>query len=132
MIEREDFPESLKSIAAARRYVAERLSDLEESEIEALTLMVSELATNSVRHAHSGFRLQIETEGLMVRIEITDLGSGSPQMSSPKVTDPSGRGLRIVDLLADSWGVEATASGAGKSVWFKMAVRNLQSNGLNV
>ena len=38
-------------------------------------------------------------------------------MRSPKPTDPSGRGLKIIDMLSSDWGVEQSA-GAGKTVWF--------------
>ena len=39
---------------------------------------------------------------------------------SPKPTDPSGRGLKIVDMLSAGWGVDPIAA-HGKTVWFTIA-----------
>ena len=41
-------------------------------------------------------------------------------MRSPKPTDPSGRGLKIIDMLSAEWGVDHRAA-AGKTVWFTVA-----------
>jgi hypothetical protein len=40
-------------------------------------------------------------------------------MRCPGPTEPSGRGLRIVDMFAEKWGVEQHAAG-GKTVWFTL------------
>jgi len=88
--------------------------------MEAVELMVSELATNCIRHTNSGFELTITRAGGEIRIEATDGAGGTPEMRSPKPTDPSGRGLKIIDMLSTGWGVEQSA-GAGKTVWFKVS-----------
>jgi hypothetical protein len=54
-----------------------------------------------------------------VRVEVRDTASGQPAMRSPGPEDTSGRGLRIVDMLAARWGVRY-ASGEGKTVWFTL------------
>jgi hypothetical protein len=41
-------------------------------------------------------------------------------MRSPKPTDSSGRGLKIIDMLSAGWGVQS-ASGLGKTVWFTIS-----------
>ena len=41
-------------------------------------------------------------------------------MRSPKPTDASGRGLKIVDMLSARWGVQSRAT-AGKTVWFMIS-----------
>jgi hypothetical protein len=41
-------------------------------------------------------------------------------MRSPKPTDPSGRGLKIIDMLSAGWGVQSE-SGMGKTVWFTIS-----------
>ena len=79
--------------------------------------MVSELATNCIRHTDSGFDLTITRAGGDIRVEATDGAGGRPEMRSPKPTDPSGRGLKIIDMLSAEWGVDHGAT-AGKTVWF--------------
>jgi hypothetical protein len=79
--------------------------------------MVSELATNCIRHTDGGFELTITRTGGGIRVEATDGAGGTPAMRSPKPTDPSGRGLKIVDMLSAEWGVDQHAA-AGKTVWF--------------
>ena len=111
-----------QSVGAARRFTKDALSGRPRELIESAVLMVSELATNSIRHAMTGFQLTIACEPEAVRIEVTDVGGGSPQLQSPGPEDPTGRGLRIVDELADDWGVQRTTK-HGKTVWFKVAAR---------
>jgi hypothetical protein len=43
-------------------------------------------------------------------------------MRTPGPTDPDGRGLQIVDMLASSWGFDALPEG-GKTVWFALATK---------
>jgi len=111
-----------RSVGAARRFTEEALSGRPGELIESAVLMVSELATNSIRHAMTGFQLTIACEPDAVRIEVTDRGGGSPRLQSPGLDEPTGRGLRIVDELADAWGVKRSAKD-GKTVWFEVAAR---------
>ncbi|MGO9821470.1 MAG: ATP-binding protein [Solirubrobacteraceae bacterium] len=111
-----------RSVSAARRFTEEALRGRPRELIEPAVLMVSELATNSIRHAMRGFQLTIACERDAVRIEVTDRGGGNPRMQSPGPDEPTGRGLRIVNELADAWGVQLSAKD-GKTVWFKVASR---------
>ena len=111
------------SAAAARRFVASQLSDISTDALEKITLMVSELASNAIRHARTGFRVGVERTAGVVRVDVTDSGDGDPARRSPDPTEPAGRGLRIVAALADEWGVHH-ARGAEKTVWFTLDVRN--------
>jgi anti-sigma regulatory factor (Ser/Thr protein kinase) len=109
------FPIGSASVAQARRFVRQALSDRPEV-LEPVELMVSELATNAVRHADSPFEVVVDSTDAQVRIEVSDDGPGAPARRSPDPLSPSGRGLWIVDLLADQWGVTPVAG--GKRVWF--------------
>jgi anti-sigma regulatory factor (Ser/Thr protein kinase) len=88
--------------------------------IETVGLMVSELASNCVRHTDSRFDLSIILTAREIRVEATDHGGGEPCLRSPAPTDPTGRGLFIVDTLAAAWGVEHRDA-SGKTVWFAVA-----------
>lgn len=105
------------SVTAARRFVRDVLSDRPPELVDAAELMASELATNCVRHAHTEFELTIDTED-QIRIEVRDRGEGRPTLLSPAEREISGRGLRIVEAMADAWGVIPGAD--GKAVWFTL------------
>lgn len=84
-------------------------------------LVVSELVTNSVRHARAPRGHVILTRfaclGGAVRIEVHDANAGEPEMRSASPTEESGRGLALVDLVtAGRWGV-SERKGPGKMVW---------------
>jgi anti-sigma regulatory factor (Ser/Thr protein kinase) len=111
---RRHFQCDVNSVPESRDFVKEALVDL-SSEIRAsVALMVSELATNAVVHARSAFVVTVDRTGSSVQVEVSDQGQGNPQLISATPQDPHGRGLRIVERLSDSWGIE------GRSVWFTL------------
>jgi anti-sigma regulatory factor (Ser/Thr protein kinase) len=114
------FPHEAQSVPAARRFATTALRGASTEILEAVELMVSELATNCIRHTNSGFDLTIIRSGPEIRVEATDHAGGTPTMRSPKPTEPSGRGLKIIDMLSAGWGVQS-ASGLGKTVWFTIS-----------
>ncbi|MFP5256707.1 MAG: ATP-binding protein [Acidimicrobiia bacterium] len=119
MTVRQTFPAEVTSVAAARRFVAGELADL-GARVETVVLLVSELATNAVRHATSAFELSIERSNGLVRVEVADQGAGTPQKQPHDIEAPSGRGLQILEALADEWGV--TERQPGKAVWFTLGL----------
>jgi anti-sigma regulatory factor (Ser/Thr protein kinase) len=89
-------------------------------------LLTSELVTNALQHTTGGAVLTATLTpgppGGRLRVEVQDSLSRRPQ-PRPPVTDDygtSGRGLLLVQALADAWGVNAGAS--GKVVWFELAL----------
>lgn len=124
MSERRAFENSPDVVAEARRFVTERLGEVSPELARIVGLMVSELATNCVRHTTSDFTVEIERTAREIRVRVSDRGEGMPVIRSPDATDPSGRGLQLVDELADSFGVDHDAARlAGnetgtKTVWF--------------
>jgi anti-sigma regulatory factor (Ser/Thr protein kinase) len=113
------FTADARSVSAARRYVREVLCLHPRAQLDAVELMVSELATNSVKHAHSAFEVSIDDSRGEIRVEVRDTGRGQPVLRSPTPIEPSGRGLRIVDALSRAWG--SMDSPEGKTVWFTLA-----------
>ena len=116
------FPATPAAVSEARTYVADALDGSAPEVVETVSLLVSELATNSVRHAAAGFTLDIQRRPDRIRVAVSDSGPGNPQVRSPEPVEPSGRGLLIVEALSEDWGYEPTADGAGKTVWFEVAV----------
>jgi anti-sigma regulatory factor (Ser/Thr protein kinase) len=103
-------------VPAARRFVRDVLREQSRELLDAVELMASELATNCIHHAQTCFELKIDDAQSQVRVEVRDSGQGRPVPRSPAPTDRTGRGLRIVEALADAWGVDRSSS--GKTVWF--------------
>ncbi len=111
------FPAIPQSVHAARRFATDTLGGSAAATLEAVELMVSELATNCIRHERTSFHITILGSTREVRIEVTDSGTGTPTMRSPGPDEPSGRGLQIVDMLSERWGV-LPEQPSGKTVWF--------------
>ncbi|MEV6422353.1 ATP-binding protein [Streptomyces sp. NPDC051662] len=95
---------------------------------DAALLVLSELLTNAVRHARVSPGREIETRYLPVhlpaphglRIEVHDACPVHPARRTGNVDACDGRGLVIVDALADEWGV-ADRVGVGKMVWARIS-----------
>ena len=87
---------------------------------DAIQLVVSELVTNSLKHAgltpKDRIGLVAQRSPGKIRIEVWDPGPGfdPPKLDSSLLMRPSGWGLYLVDRLADRWGVER---GGGMRVW---------------
>lgn len=115
-----DDPEALTSVrhmvhAAARSWrAADRADDV--------ALVTDELVTNVLLHTAGGALVSVWPLGgeeRRVRVEVTDHSSSPPQLLTPGESAVSGRGLLLVDRLADVWGVESR--GSGKSIWCEFA-----------
>ncbi|WP_406726759.1 ATP-binding protein [Streptomyces sp. GD-15H] len=94
-----------------------------------VALVVGELAANAVRHGRvpgHDFRLRIaldEAAGL-VRIELADAAAAKQPPAAPPSSCPdgeSGRGLLLVDVLAECWGWKPRDP-VGKTVWAEVAI----------
>lgn len=120
------FPADPLSVPAARRFATDALRDIPTELRQAVELMVSELATNGIRHGRTSFELEIERTDTEIRVAVTDRGGGNPRMHSPTPDEPTGRGLRIVDMLSERWGVGKTTSN-GKTVWFTVSTPDTAS-----
>jgi two-component sensor histidine kinase len=107
-------------VRAARRLVADVLAEAHyPGDADTVLLLVSEVVTNAVRHAATPFELTINVSGPEVMVAVIDHDRiHRPQVRNPRPQDTSGRGLRIVDELASSWGTELVDADA-KRVWFR-------------
>ena len=118
--ESEQFLPVPPAVGAARRFVDRTLVawGVAGEHADAM-LVVSELATNVVRHAGSPFLVSVARRGGQVRISVRDIGRGGPTVRCATAESTSGRGLALVAAVSSSWGVEPEAD--GKSVWADIA-----------
>jgi PAS domain S-box-containing protein len=116
------FPAACASVGEARHFLLEQLRGDRDEDVQPLVLMLSELATNAVQHADTAFEVDIsispEVDGRSVHVRVTDEAPGFPVPQAPPADGLRGRGLRIVESLADAWGIEVQHGRTGKTVWF--------------
>lgn len=119
----------LRAPGAARRFLRDRLHEwgIGEDRLDTAELCLSELATNVIMHARTSSELTVHLEDDVLTVVVRDLGgssrSGDPGVvsSAEDLEDPmqiSGRGLMLVEALADRWGSEVDASGT--TAWFAL------------
>jgi hypothetical protein len=84
--------------------------------VESTELLVSEVVANAVRFATRPITLRLLCTDVL-RCEVEDDSPVVPRMRHARLSDEGGRGLFLVDTLAESWGV--TRLSTGKVVWFE-------------
>jgi anti-sigma regulatory factor (Ser/Thr protein kinase) len=109
-----NLPRLPDSVGAARQLVNGHATSLGAQERQDAALMVSELVTNAVVHGVGAISLRI-VEAEAVRVEVADEGNVA-LAPSPEPGAHGGWGLRIVEQLADDWGI---LEGSTK-VWFRL------------
>ncbi|MFD7707056.1 SpoIIE family protein phosphatase [Streptomyces sp. NPDC059785] len=110
-------------VASARQQLRELLHDWSsEDQVDSAVLMASEMVTNVLVHTDGDALLVAELGGesgrRRLRVEVTDSSDDLPHKRRPGELASSGRGLVLMELLADAWGVEPR--GEGKSIWFEL------------
>ncbi|MEV7072615.1 ATP-binding protein [Streptomyces sp. NPDC091972] len=117
------FPADPGAVRAARTAVRDRLTAWRlDGLADIAALLVSELVTNSLRHATGpiGVRLvRPEGAGGVLLVEVSDPLPDPPRERVAGLDDESGRGLQLVARAADRWGTRPGTS--GKTVWFELS-----------
>ncbi|WP_230205258.1 ATP-binding protein [Parafrankia elaeagni] len=85
-------------------------------------LLVSELVTNAVLHARDDAAVEIRANSDVLWVGVDDRDSRRPAVQPVDAGALGGRGLRLVDVLSDDWGVRHV-QGDGKTVWFTVSRR---------
>ncbi|QHC24667.1 ATP-binding SpoIIE family protein phosphatase [Streptomyces sp. GS7] len=110
-----------REVGRARRLVGDQLVRWGlDPAVETAQLLVSEIVTNAVQHAHTQqvvLRL-VHTDALLC--EVSDDDHALPQLLNAGPGDAFGRGLRVVSRLAREWGTSRTAG--GKTVWCEQSL----------
>jgi anti-sigma regulatory factor (Ser/Thr protein kinase) len=88
-------------------------------------LVLSELVTNALRapaprDRQVGVRITRAVGEGRLRLEVSDAGGGRPEVREPGADETGGRGLLLVQALADHWGYETRTAGIGKTVYAEL------------
>ncbi|WP_225753573.1 ATP-binding protein [Actinotalea sp. Marseille-Q4924] len=88
-----------------------------------LALLTTELVANAQKHGPAGGRVAVTVRGTadVVRVEAVDEGTTHPVVRHPPQDAVDGRGMLLVQHLAQRWGSELLPDG-GKVVWFTLRV----------
>jgi len=116
-----DLPPTSASVPAARRVVRDLLAvwDVPHDREDA-ALLVTELVTNVVDHVQGevDLTLELSVSDTWLRIAVVDGSSIRPVVQELSHERPRGRGMRMVEAIADRWGAEDHKG--GKRVWFDL------------
>ena len=128
-LEHELRPGDPSSVAMGRSLVSRALADpgnaitLSPAVLDDAVLAASELVTNAVAAAHDRICVAVEFVDGLARVAVYDDGPGDP-VACPRTADqPHGRGLSIVEMIAQRWGVRLEPP--GKWVWAEFPVIRL-------
>ncbi|RZB18564.1 phosphatase [Streptomyces sp. F001] len=110
-------------VAVARQELRDLLHDWSSADqVDTAVLLLSEMLTNVLVHTDADALLVAEVTGepagRRMRVEVTDASDDLPHKRRPGELASSGRGLMLIEMLADAWGVDPR--GEGKSTWFEV------------
>lgn len=107
---------AIGSAREARAWLTQRLLDTPDAVVDAATLLLSELVTNAVLHAGTDIDVGLDLVPGGVRVEVADRHPVHPSVKGYSADAATGRGLVLVDAMAEEWGVADAPP--GKVVWF--------------
>jgi anti-sigma regulatory factor (Ser/Thr protein kinase) len=87
--------------------------------VDTLLLLTAEVVTNAVLHGRSEVVLRVGRVGSRVRVAVGDENTRLPQRREVDPEALNGRGIALVEALADAHGIEVDP--LGKTVWFDVA-----------
>jgi hypothetical protein len=113
------------NVASARHFVGGALAGcgLDPSEV---CLLTGEVVSNAILHAGTHFTVTVKCSAKQVRVEVLDMNPRMPLRNPATVDSVDGRGLALVQDLAQAWGVDSTPS--EKTVWFELAAQAMASS----
>jgi anti-sigma regulatory factor (Ser/Thr protein kinase) len=112
-------PDEEHSARRARGFLTEAYCAAHHARVlDEAQLLVSELVTNAVRHGGPPVRVRVscEGDGPALHVRVSDGNPLPPVRRDVAPEAEGGRGVALVDIISDRWGVEHDA--AGKTIWF--------------
>jgi len=114
-------PRDAQAPALARQLVRRLCADaaVADGVSETVVLLTSETVTNSVLHGRGRVQLRASSGSGCIRVEVADGSRRAPVTAPVGAQEESGRGVRLMQQCASSWGVDVRRR--GKTVWFEVA-----------
>ncbi|MEE1752864.1 ATP-binding protein [Streptomyces sp. SP18CS02] len=117
-------------VRAGRHWAREHLDSLEWTKdtpelVDDVLLTVSELITNAHVHARSDAQLVLTWDSRCLHVSVHDSGRGLPAPRTPDTNSPGGRGLVLIDAVADHWHTHAQPDGKTITACFTPPPREL-------
>ncbi|MFJ7768013.1 ATP-binding protein [Streptomyces sp. NPDC097107] len=114
---------AVEVVPSARRQVAVLVGTLglsiSDETPETVELLASEVIANAVLYSAAPCDVAVTRTDERLRVEVTDTDPSLPSAVEAGPNDERGRGLLLVDALADAWGVQPDSP--GKTTWFEIA-----------
>ena len=122
-----DIPGTPQAAPVARRFVRHELEHAITAELlEDVLLMTTEMVTNVVLHARTDVHLGVTHDGVNVLVTVQDHNTDGPAERAKNAAEgrlaENGRGMLIIDTLADDFGWRRLPTGEGKVMWFAIAI----------
>lgn len=103
----------------ARRRVEESCAGLPSEKVDVVRLLATELVANALQHGSGAVVLHVRRDDPAVEVAVEDENPRPPQVVHPETLQEHGAGMRLVNAMADRWGVTARSDAQpGKRVWF--------------
>jgi len=112
-----------ESVRISRELVRSTLHSIDTDLVEVAAILTDEMVTNAIKHGRPPISLAIESDNEGIAISVADSGPGFPIARTVSRTAEDGRGLMIIDVLSDEWGVVPLYQ--GKQVWIRLHVRDV-------
>ncbi|WP_308220227.1 SpoIIE family protein phosphatase [Kineococcus sp. TRM81007] len=116
-------PADVRAVAQSRAFLRTALDAWDAAELlDEAELVLSELVTNALVHTDSatGVLLRYDRAARRLTISVQDRSTRHPRERHADPDALGGRGLGIVEAVADDWGV--SLEGEGKTVWAELAI----------
>ncbi|GAB7193661.1 ATP-binding protein [Kineococcus sp. NUM-3379] len=112
------------AVPAARHWVVDTCTACatcsDDLDLGVLELLTTEVVANAVLHGTGPVSIDLTCRAGCVRVAVADSSSTRPVVRHVGTGATGGRGMALVEALADRWG-SAAAPGSGKTVWFELS-----------
>ena len=127
-MQRVDLPSQPTSPGQARAFVRDVLTGwhIDGGVREDAELLITELVTNAIIHAHSEVTVKVRRDEDVIRFSVFDRGPGEIRLRRPAPKEVTGRGLLFLDQIASEWTVDPDPDG-GKTVNFSLTANPSKS-----
>lgn len=120
-------PAAVEAVPDARRHVValvrESALPVLDDTLHTIELLAGEVIANAVLYSKAPCDVAVVRVGARIRVEVTDTDASLPSAVEAGLDDEGGRGLLLVDTMADAWGTRLVSR--GKTTWFEVVAKSV-------